>query len=104
MTGAPVIRFGLVAMLSLVLSAPGKGADTQGVGPIQFLMMSDLHFNPIADPKLVDQLSSAEPRGWPAIFDTSGDKTLARYGADSNWPLLHSALDQAKQVLPKPAF
>jgi len=91
-------------MLSLVLLAPGQGADPQGVGPVQFLMMSDLHFDPMADPKLVDQLSSAEPWGWPAIFDTSGDRPLARYGADSNWSLLHSALEHAKQVLPKPAF
>ena len=104
MTGAPVIRFGLAAMLSLALSTPGRGADTETVEPTQFLMMSDLHFDPMANPKLVDRLSSAEPEEWPDIFESSDNKTPARYGADSNWALLHSALWQTTQTLPSPAF
>jgi hypothetical protein len=60
MTGVRVVRFALAAMLSLALSTPGRGADTETVKPTQFLMMSDLHFNPMADPKLVDRLSSVE--------------------------------------------
>ena len=67
-------------------------------------MMSDLHFDPMADPKLVDRLSSAEPKEWPDVFDSSDNETPARYGADSNWALLRSALWQAKQTLPNPAF
>jgi len=67
-------------------------------------MMSDLHFDPMADPKLVDRLSSAEPEEWQAIFESSDNKTPAQYGADSNWALLHSALRQTKQTLPNPAF
>ena len=67
-------------------------------------MMSDLHFDPMADPKLVDRLSSAEPKEWPDIFESSDNKTPARYGADSNWALLRSALWQTKQTLPNPAF
>jgi hypothetical protein len=104
MTGAPVIRFGLAAMLSLALSTPGRGADTETVEPTQFLMMSDLHFDPMANPKLVDRLSSAEPEEWSDIFESSDNKTPARYGADSNWALLHSALWQTTQTLPSPAF
>jgi hypothetical protein len=103
-TGAPVIRFGLAAMLSLALSTPGRGADPETVGSTQFLMMSDLHFDPMADPKLVDRLSSAEPEEWPGIFESSDNNTPARYGADSNWALLHSALWQTKQTLTNPAF
>jgi hypothetical protein len=67
-------------------------------------MMSDLHFDPMADPKLVDQLSAVEPEEWPGILESSANNTPARYGADSNWALLHSALWQAKQTLPNPAF
>ena len=66
--------------------------------------MSDLHFDPMADPKLVDRLSSAEPEERPGIFESSHNNTPARYGADSNWALLHSALRQTKQTLPNPAF
>jgi sphingomyelin phosphodiesterase acid-like 3 len=58
----------------------------------------------MADPKLVDRLSSAEPKEWPGIFESSDNNTPARYGADSNWALLHSALRQTKQTLPNPAF
>ncbi len=67
-------------------------------------MMSDLHFDPMADPKLVDRLSAVEPEEWRAIFESSENKTPTRYGADSNWALLHSALRQTKQTLPNPAF
>jgi sphingomyelin phosphodiesterase acid-like 3 len=102
--GRSVIRFALATMLSLALFAPARGAETEAVGPVQFLMMSDLHFDPMADPKLVDRLSSGEPEEWPAIFESSSDRSLGRYGADSNWRLLHSALRQMKRTLPNPAF
>ena len=55
-------------------------------------MMSDPHFDPMAEPKLVNRLSAAEPKEWRAIFESSEDKTPARYGTDSNWARLHSAL------------
>ena len=68
MTGAPVIRFGLAAMLSLALSTPGRGADTETVEPTQLLMMSDLHFDPMADPKLVDRHPPPSPRNGRAFL------------------------------------
>ena len=98
------IRVALAAVLVIALSAPVRSADTEAVGATQFLMMSDLHFDPMADPKLLDRLSSAEPEQWQAIFDSSDNTTPARYGADSNWALLHSALRQSKETLPNPAF
>jgi len=66
--------------------------------------MSDLHFDPMADPRLVDQLAAAEPQQWGAILDSSGDQSLGRYGRDANWLLLHSALHQMAETLPYPAF
>jgi sphingomyelin phosphodiesterase acid-like 3 len=94
----------LAAALLIFPTAPVQGAATEAVGPTQFLMMSDLHFDPMADPKLVDRLSAAEPEEWRAIFESSDNKTPARYGADSNWPLLSSALHQTKVTLPNPGF
>jgi hypothetical protein len=94
----------LAAVLVISLSAPVWGSETEAVAPTRFLMMSDIHFDPMADPKLVDRLSSTEPEEWRAIFESSDNKSPARYGADSNWALLHSALGQAKQALPNPAF
>ncbi len=66
--------------------------------------MSDLHFDPMADPRLVDQLAAAEPEQWSAVLDGSGDRSLGRYGRDSNWMLLRSALRQMSETLPKPGF
>jgi hypothetical protein len=68
------IRVASAAVLVISLAAPVRGADTEAVGPTQFLMMSDLHFDPMAEPKLVDRLSAAEPKEWRAIFENSADK------------------------------
>ncbi|HEU0156367.1 MAG TPA: hypothetical protein VFQ82_09875, partial [Stellaceae bacterium] len=62
----------------------------------QLLLLSDIHFDPMADPVLVDRLAAAAPAGWPAILDTSANKSLGRYGADTNWRLLRSSLNAAK--------
>ena len=67
-------------------------------------MISDLHFDPMADPKLVDRLAVADPEEWHAVFESAADTGLARYGKDTNWPLLRSALGQMKEALPEPAF
>jgi hypothetical protein len=71
----------------------GIGAD----GTAQFLMISDLHFDPMADAKLVDRLAAADFDRWQAILESSSAKSPSRYGQDSNWPLLRSALEQTKQ-------
>jgi hypothetical protein len=66
--------------------------------------MSDLHFDPMADPQLVDRLAASEPSQWRNILDSSGDASLGRYGRDTNWRLLQSALQQMKETLPAPNF
>jgi sphingomyelin phosphodiesterase acid-like 3 len=69
----------------------------------RILIATDLHFDPMADPALVDRLSAADPGKWPAILDGAADKNLGHYGADTNWRLLRSTLRQMKVVLPDPA-
>jgi sphingomyelin phosphodiesterase acid-like 3 len=66
--------------------------------------MSDLHFDPMADPRLVDRLARAEPEQWQDILEGSGDTSLGNYGQDTRWALLRSALQQMNQTLPDPAF
>ncbi len=92
----------LVAMLAWAPIAAAKAADPSVAG--QFLLFTDVHFNPMADPALVDRLAAAAPADWPAILEGSADKSLGRYGADTNWRLLRSALNQMKAALPHPAF
>jgi hypothetical protein len=68
------------------------------------LIASDLHFNPMADPKLVDELNGAAPTAWEAILNRSSSTSFSQYGEDTNWWLLRSALDAMRTTLPHPAF
>lgn len=77
--------------------APEPG---QGV----FLVITDIHFDPFADPALVEQLVAAEANAWPGIFESAGQQNFAQYGSDANYPLMTSALDTAGQLLPRPDF
>jgi sphingomyelin phosphodiesterase acid-like 3 len=106
---ARIIQLALGAMLVFVLSfatgeAKGQATSVAPVAAGQFLMLSDLHFDPMADPRQVDRLSAAEPAEWQTILESSGEAGLGRYGADTNWMLLSSALRQAAETLPHPAF
>jgi hypothetical protein len=103
-SGAPVIGFCLAALLASALFLPASGADGVPGGTAQFLMISDLHFDPMADAKLVDRLAVADFDRWQAILESSPAKSPSRYGQDSNWPLLRSSLEQTKGTMPTPAF
>jgi sphingomyelin phosphodiesterase acid-like 3 len=99
-------RYGAAAALAFQLCGTANGQQAPSAPAIagQVLVMSDLHFDPMADPQLVDGLAAAEPEQWSAVLDSSSDRSLGRYGRDSNWMLLRSALQQMAQTLPKPAF
>lgn len=90
----------MTAFLAFGLSAtpPAEAAGQS------FLMLSDIHFNPMAEPAPVDRLAAAEPGDWPAIFESGGSRGPSRYRSDTNWALLRSALERMKQTLPHPAF
>ncbi|HEY2137915.1 MAG TPA: metallophosphoesterase [Xanthobacteraceae bacterium] len=69
--------------------APGAG---QGL----FLHVSDLHFDPFADPALVRRLIAAPVEQWTEILRSSGKTGFPRYGSDTTYPLLKSMLAAAK--------
>ncbi|MBV8516996.1 MAG: metallophosphoesterase [Acidobacteria bacterium] len=69
-----------------------------------FLSVSDIHFDPFADPSLVPKLEAANVAQWPAILASSSTTTFSTYGSDVNDPLLRSAVAEMKTQLPKPAF
>ena len=96
-----VIALGVATLVAAALSGPASGQPTVAG---QVLVMSDLHFDPMADPQLVDRLAASEPDQWRNILDSSGDASLGRYGRDTNWRLLQSALQQMKETLPAPNF
>ena len=71
--------------------------------PSQFFWLSDLHFNPLADPALADKLAGAEPAQWASILAASSSG-FSGFGQDANWPLVSSAIAKMREVQPNPAF
>src|SRR6266849_639293 len=70
----------------------------------QFLAVSDIHFNPFADPAIVAKLEAADVSQWDAILTSSTVTTFSTYGSDVNDPLLRSAIGEMRTQLPSPAF
>jgi sphingomyelin phosphodiesterase acid-like 3 len=100
------LRYAVLAAFAVHLCGTALGQQTPLAGAVagRVLVMSDLHFDPMADPQLVDRLAASEPELWPGVLDNSSDQSLGRYGRDTDWPLLRSALSQMAQTLPRPVF
>ena len=58
-------------------------------GTGMFLMLSDIHFDPYADPAIMEQLG-AKPM---AACQTPASGAFSKFGSDTNYPLLKSTLD-----------
>ena len=76
----------------------GRTAVSIGENQGAFLMLSDIHFDPFsnASPEAFKRLSSSPVEEWQSIFESSGDNRLPPEGTDTNYPLLASALDAAR--------
>jgi sphingomyelin phosphodiesterase acid-like 3 len=70
----------------------------------QFLIASDVHFNPFADRSLVADLVAAPSNQWEQILNRSKPAAYSPYGQDTNWWLLKSALDAMRSTEPHPAL
>ena len=76
-----VLRYLAVVAFALHLFGTARGQQTAAPEIAgQVLVMSDLHFDPMADPQLVDQLAAAEPEQWRAMLDSSADQSSADTG------------------------
>ena len=58
-----------------------------------FLLFSDVHFDPFADPSLVPSLAASTASGWKTILSASSQTAPSPYGQDTNYALLESSLD-----------
>ena len=90
---------GLLMLLVTLVAHPVAG-KSKG----KLLLVSDIHFNPMADPTLVADLQQADPTQWEAIFRRSKLAAFSQYGQDTNWWLLQSALSHMQSTLPRPAL
>ena len=94
------LALSVAAMLLLgagALTAKDRSRD-------KLLWISDIHFDPMADPSLASDLAAADPDRWEAILQRSTLTAFSQYGQDTNWWLLRSALDQMHSALPWPAL
>jgi hypothetical protein len=87
------LRWG--ALLLLIASVPATAGE--------FLWLSDVHFDPLADPQIVDRLAAAPVAQWAAIL-ASGSAKFSAFGQDTSWPLFSSVLQASEKIEPKPAF
>lgn len=94
------IRVVLVLLVAMSSVAHGFNHDAQA----KFLLVSDIHFNPMADPSLVNELVATDPARWESILDRTTPGTFSQYKSDTNWWLLESALKQFPATLPHPTF
>jgi sphingomyelin phosphodiesterase acid-like 3 len=90
-----------MALLAIVLLTAPAGAQA---AESKFLWISDIHFNPMADPALVSELEKAAPEEWEAILNRTAPASFSQYNSDTNWWLLKSALEQFPKTLRHPAF
>ncbi|HEX6160760.1 MAG TPA: metallophosphoesterase [Thermoanaerobaculia bacterium] len=70
----------------------------------KFLSVSDIHFDPFADPALVAKLEAADVGQWEAILATSTQTGFSPRGQDINDALLRSAMAEMQKQIPSPHF
>ena len=63
----------------------------------QTLLLSDIHFDPFADPAIACRLASSPVENWTAILQSPANTKFPPYGSDTTYPLFVSTLASAKQ-------
>jgi hypothetical protein len=84
-----------LAPMATVTAEPGPPTE-------RWLLVSDVHFNPFADPTLVDTLAATPVSGWEAIFRSSTRHAPSGYGTDTDDVTLDSALTEMRIADPAP--
>jgi sphingomyelin phosphodiesterase acid-like 3 len=79
---------------------PESQSLTLGPHESTFLVMSDIHFDPFANPDIVPRLISVDVRQWKYIFDSAAGHNFPQYGQDTNYTLLKSVLRAAREYRP----
>src|SRR5215813_1318228 len=96
------IRTIVVAAGLLALAASPRATSaaqlpfTPAAGQGVFLHLSDIHFNPFADPSILRRLIAAPVEQWAAIFRASKSTPFWDKKQDTTFPLLTSMLAAAK--------
>jgi len=93
----------LAPAFSLTRAEPARTArHTSGGGLV--VSISDIHFNPFYDPKLVASLIQSDYAKWQTIFARSLVAGYGSHSADTNYNLFKSALENIYLRAPRPDF
>jgi hypothetical protein len=91
-----VVTLTLLWSPGLQSSAGGSPAASSG----NVLLLSDIHFDPLADPIIAERLLKTPAVQWQAVFAASTQEAYARTPNDTNYSLLKSALSAAAAQKP----
>lgn len=98
------VRFRTWGAALLLLAAPfsSSAPPAASAAKLQVLVLSDLHFDPMAGASDVKRLAAAAPEQWGTLLSQAKPVNLPSYRQDSNWWLLISALSYMKSTAPEP--
>jgi sphingomyelin phosphodiesterase acid-like 3 len=86
----------IVFVFSLATIAQTGWGATSGKPTGRVLLISDIHFDPLADLSILEDLNNNPADQWEGTFAKSKQNAYARAPTDTNYPLLKSALYAAK--------
>src|SRR5271165_7350701 len=86
----------IVFVFSQVTVAQTRWGATSGKPTGRVLLISDIHFDPLADLSILEDLTKNPADQWEGTFTKSKQNEYARAPADTNYPLLKSALGAAQ--------
>jgi hypothetical protein len=92
----------LLLLFTILVLTPNRVSAQAGTG--QFLLISDIHFDPFYDGALFDQLDRQPVENWAGILEKSQPTGFNPIGTDTNYALLKSSLDEACRRMPAPDF
>lgn len=97
-----IVFWGLFLTPAFSLTHARPARHTSGAGLV--VSISDIHFNPFSDPKLLDSLIQSDYARWQRIFSRTGVAGYGSHSADTNYNLLNSALENIYLRAPRPDF
>ncbi len=93
----------LMSLLIFSFSGCSSNSDNDAALPSRTgLFISDIHFNPLMDAAIANQLASAPAWQWDSIFAISVMTVCATYMQDTNFVLLNAAIAAMKAQTPNP--
>ncbi|MFO0888171.1 MAG: metallophosphoesterase [Isosphaeraceae bacterium] len=101
-----VARFRRVVhvLMLLLIAGPAAPRALADDPPGQFLVISDIHFDPFFDAALFPRLVAEPADRWGEVLRAAAPAGLNPRGTDSNDALLQGSLDDARARCPSPAF